>query len=869
MRLVTSSFVGCIHRSFAVARERRAGLSLISAWTQAGAPLHSQELWPRFAAAAGPDATLDAGIPKSASEVLLAGHAHPSEPTTHQSVGVELRGRRKTVHVVGDRVWRNGVPTEPAPFERMPLSWDRAFGGEGFARNPLGRGFVGRGDPEGVPLPNLERPGAMIRSPRDTPEPAGFGPFGPDWPQRMEGLGTYDQRWLEEDFPGFARDIDWRVHNVAPEDQRFEEPFAPGERVVLHHLVEGRPRVEIELPRVQARCFTYADEANLQLQEVSLSLRTLWLLPDQDLFVLVFHGSQRSSSMLGSDVAGVLLALDWADRPRDLAHYQRALERRLDRELGAAEMLDDRPLMPEGMDFPGFEARGEDLTMPSRAGALEANLRAGAEQRRQEALEAFREAGFDNGEELFPPLPPPEPPSKEPLAEQIRKAVAEAEEKRKEAEAQAEAQKAQAREELEALGEDPSFLDAPPKGGPPPILAAQRLEMLQQVVREARAAGQPLEPFERQLDDPDFHRELFEQEAMGREAYRMSAHLVEGPPEVSPERARALRVEVETALREGYSLAQADLTGAELAELDLSGVDLRGAWLEGANLQDANLTRARLDRAVLAKADLADAVLRGTSLAKANLGRARLLWTHIDGCDLGEAILAHADLRGVTVSRSNLRGADLGSVRVERTAFADSDLSESNFLQMSLAGVRFERCKLEDCNFIEVDLTETVFGECRLGKASFVDCEAPRVVLYGSQAPNLRFVAGCVLDEADFRRVVMPKSTLRGSALRRACFDEADLRGSDLSSARCEEARFYRANLRDALATECELRGATLAGANLMNAILQAADLRSADLRGTNLFAADLALVHGDDRTSFDGALMKRARHRPLRKEPA
>lgn len=864
MRVIGPTFLCPVTRSFAVTRTDHLGTSLVSAWTIAGMPFSVQELWPRFMRAAGPDGVLDQGIPKSMSEYLLVGHAHSSEPVAHLPISVEIGGRRKVLNVIGDRTWHRGVPTEPRPFTKMPLSWQHAFGGAGYADNPVGRGFVS-GDAEGVALPNLELPGRMIRSPHDRPPPAGLGAFGIDWPQRRRGLGTYDEAWFENDFPGFARDIDWRVHNVAPEDQRFEEPFAPGQRIVLHNLVEGRPRVELTIPRVMARCFTYRDGEARDLREVPLSLRTLWLVPDEDMFVLVFQGSQQVSSMLASEIAGVLLALDDCDRPRDLEHYGHALQRRLDRELGAAEMLDDRPLMPEGMEFPDFEARAEDLTLPERAGALEANLYAGAELRRQEALKVFREAGFENGDELFPPQVPPVP-SKAPLTEQIKEAFEEAEKHRKSAEEKMARMREEAVAELTKLGFDPSFLDKQ-HVGPPPILAAQQIAMLQEVVRDARAAGMPMEVFEKQLDDPDFHRELFEKEAMGREAYRMSAHRTDGVPEPGLDRVQAVRAFVESAIRDRASLAAADLTAADLSELDLSGMDLTGAWLEGANLQKANLENARLDAAVLAKADLSEATLRGTSLRRASLGKARLVWTHVDRCDLTEAILGAADLRGARFSRTSLSGADLSEVRLERTVFDECDASAMTFLQTSLADTVFSACKLEECNFIEVTLDRTSFQQCRLAKSVFVTCTGAKTVFYEARMENARFVAGCAFEEADLRRAVMPRSTLRSGKFVRSWFDEADLSESDISQGAFAGSRFYRADLRRVLATECDLREAMMAGANLMFAVLQGSDIRSADLRGTNLFSADLALVHADRATSLEGAHVKRARHRPLRKE--
>lgn len=861
MRITSPMFACPLLRPFGVGGRNRLGISVLSAWTLSGAPLSVQDLWPRFMRAAGADTVLDQGVPKSASEYLLVGHAHSTQPVTHLAASVDIGGRRKTVNVIGDRTWRRGVPTPPEPFTRMPLSWDRAFGGPGFAHNPVGRGFV-TGDPEGAPLPNLE--GArLIRSPSDRPEPAGFGAFALDWSQRMRGLGTYDARWFEHEFPGFASDIDWRVHNIAPIDQRFDEPFTPGTPIALHNVVEDRPRVDLVVPRVTARCFTYGREEPRHLEEVPLTLRTLWLVPDEDMIVLVFHGAQSIATMLASEISGVLVALDASDRPRDAAHFEHALDKRLGRELGAVEMLDDRPLMPEGMRFPDFEERAADLTLPSRTGALEANLYAGAELRRQEALKLFAEAGFQGGEALFPPLAPPAP-SKLPVAERIRESLEEGETKRKEAEAKLAELRAQAIEELEKAGFDPSFLDKE-RAGPPPILAATQIELLQEIVREARAAGRPLEVFERQLDDPDFHRELFEREAQGREAYRLSAHHTDALPDVDVDRMHELRVLVEAAVRDGVSLAQADLTCADLADLDLSGVDLTGAWLEGANLQKTNLTGARLDGAVLAKANLGEAVFDRTSLRRANLGKARLTWTRLDACDLEEAILDGADLRGAIVTRSRLRGADLMNLRVESARFSECDLRNLTFLHTSLAGLSFDACTLDGCNFIEVTLDDASFRRCRLDESAFVTCRGARTSFYEARLENARFVSDCKFDEADFRRASMPRSTLRSCRLSGACFDEADLSDSDVSQGVFENARFYRADLRRVLATECDLRSAMMAGANLMSAILQGADLRGADLRGSNLFAADLALVRADRETSLAGALVTRVREKPLR----
>ena len=63
---------------------------------------------------------------------------------------------------------------------------------------------------------------------------------------------------------------------------------------------------------------------------------------------------------------------------------------------------------------------------------------------------------------------------------------------------------------------------------------------------------------------------------------------------------------VEAAVKQGVSLASADLEGA-----DLRGADLEGADLTGANLRVADLTGANLR-----VADLTDAIVTGTILEK-------------------------------------------------------------------------------------------------------------------------------------------------------------------------------------------------------------------------------------------------------------
>ena len=111
---------------------------------------------------------------KPATDIVLIGHAYAPKPrVTEVDVSLRVGPMEKVVRVVGDRYWvkRFGMTfkTKPEPFERMPLIYERAFGGwdrshpnpekHSFEpRNPVGTGFrAKRGKfEEGIRLPNLE-----------------------------------------------------------------------------------------------------------------------------------------------------------------------------------------------------------------------------------------------------------------------------------------------------------------------------------------------------------------------------------------------------------------------------------------------------------------------------------------------------------------------------------------------------------------------------------------------------------------------------------------------------------------------------------------------------------------------------------------
>lgn len=169
---------------------------------------------------------------KLATDVAVIASAWAPNPrTTVLDVGVQVGTLSKGLRVFGDRVWFSaGVEagmTKPLPFERIPISYDRAFGGwdrssanpvehDCERRNPSGRGWHGRHNRmrEQELLPNVEDPAAPIASYRDRPAPAGIGFTSPHWLPRATLAGTYDARWAEERKPRLPKDFDPRFFNA-------------------------------------------------------------------------------------------------------------------------------------------------------------------------------------------------------------------------------------------------------------------------------------------------------------------------------------------------------------------------------------------------------------------------------------------------------------------------------------------------------------------------------------------------------------------------------------------------------------------------------------------------------------------------------
>ena len=265
---------------------------------------------------------------KPCADVVLVGHAY-APPGLRSVTGIDVSLRVGALHrvlrVFGDRHWRWSFlwpvsRTRPEPFAKMPITYERAFGGMDMAgggfcsQNLAGRGYLSKICKENVQdvlLPNIEDPRHLIRSPKDHPLPVGFGFYGRDWVPRVNHLGTFDEDWRKQRSPELPRDFSFAYYNAAHPDLQFKGYLEGDEVVELRNLTPDWV-MRFKLPAVRITCRvdksyqmlaalvesrqpSHPGLEKLQVrapeqEDMVMNLDTLCLLPDEQRFFLIWRG---------------------------------------------------------------------------------------------------------------------------------------------------------------------------------------------------------------------------------------------------------------------------------------------------------------------------------------------------------------------------------------------------------------------------------------------------------------------------------------------------------------------------------------------------------------------------------------------------
>lgn len=813
--------------------------------------------WAKVMAALPAGQALDEAMPKTGSEAMVLGRACApgNAPVRQMEVRLQVGSIDKRLAVFGDRQWRYGVLpffgiSQPAEFVHMPLDFSHAFGGAGFENNPIGRGYDGNrfaalaGANEGA-MPNVEYAAQPVDCHGRHYFPAGLGPMPIDWTPRKRHAGTYDERWLREDYPGLPRDLDWRLYNQAVADQRMGSPFTGGEAYLLQGMHPQIETIQGVLPAQRVKAFALKkDSSPASLTEVGLRMDTVWFLPEQQLGVAAWRGEMQVTDSDALDIGVLMLAYEGAsEAPRSLDYYAQALALRLDPETAPLHALNESQLSPslDPVD-PALAAAEAQAVMQKRQDVLDELTR-----------EFWQQSGMTPPAGYEPPKAKPpllKTPSAKALADgdmdltdlmqSVEKLITSTRENA------AEQQDALARNlaGLQALTQQPNI----PSGEvPAPAPETLWIDVLNRA--DGTAAREALAPLGLAAT-PSQHEDLAAAAQLKNKARHASPAPLSPAQALPPAVASLLGAQVLAWAKAGKKLAGRDLAGADLRGAGLAGLDLSGCMLELADLSGANLRGCDLRRAVLTQTRLDGACFDGANLDEANLC----------GSHACEASFRRASLRSVRASKAiweqahgsecDLSAAQLDEVDLCGAEFDGATLDTTILNQAKLAASSWRHASFNKCVAWKLQAREADFSGSRWQRSALIGAD-----LSASKWTGARLVQvqgnDCDWRDADLSALRAERGSWTQSQLQGARLDGAFILACDMSRANLGAASLDGACLPRTLMMKARLPGASAVGADFYQALLRKADFEKADLRDASLYEAELTevcLVDADTR---------------------
>jgi hypothetical protein len=242
---------------------------------------------------------------KPMCDVLVNGSAYAPHgaPATKVAVGLRVGRIRKRFDVLGNRVWDkvllSFLPSPPEPFVKLPITYDRAYGGadcvpenaeitKTYLDNPVGIGYYPLSKNRaliGKPLANTCETGRPAIETQGKYRPMSFGPVSRNIRDRIKYAGTYDEAWLEDQMPFWPKDFDYRFFQSAPSDQQI--PYLQGGEEVEIENLSAEGFTHFRIPKFSMPV-VFAPHRG-QEQKVTAACDTLVIEPDKNCFMLTWR----------------------------------------------------------------------------------------------------------------------------------------------------------------------------------------------------------------------------------------------------------------------------------------------------------------------------------------------------------------------------------------------------------------------------------------------------------------------------------------------------------------------------------------------------------------------------------------------------
>lgn len=835
MKVIKPLKVGLIHRTYGYRDAYRFAVKPILFFDlkEPQRIIPEAQAWQRLVAELPQYQVFDEGLPKASPEVLLHGSAWApaGNPASELQVTLAFGQMSKTLQVTGDRIWQKRFlsrkATDPAPFKTMPLTWNRAFGGEQYSTNPVGQGALSQGESGEtiVALPNIEYVDQVLTSPKRTVEPAGYGPLHVLWSPRTVADPLFDQAYMDSIFPSLPDQMNFARFNMAPEDQRLQT-LSGTEQFRLTNLDREQPILEGTLPAYRPRVFTRLAG---EMEEMSVQPETVWFLPAANMGAILYCGERIVSRRYAQlELSELMLSYEGMnDAPRGLDYYQRVLQLRTDPDTSFAHVTDESQLSP-------LKSAAERQAQSQAQASYVSDLNAAQDQQWQAQKTAFAEKHDTviSDEHRPPPIDPRSviAPAAIKSGDYSLAPVAEvAEEKQQHAQA-----KIAAIKEKQAASEHSATQ---------PSISEDKL--LADAMSKTRD-GQ-ISPQNSPKDMPATRHEIPSREQTDRLILKGRAKATAPQPisfRKAYEAGQALRDVVVQRQQDGAEMAYRDYTGADLSGLDFSNTDLQGSIFECANLQNCSFVEANLHGASFVGATLDHTNFHSANLSESNFCCARGEHTNFTQADLSG---------GVVAQNAHLGLADFTGASIDAASFIDSKLTCADFHQANIASSTMMRTELTGCLFDETTIGTTTFLDSNLQRSAWVDVSAERSVILNSQMQmadvqggtwqRCQVAGGSWLTAATFAGTGFSNTGLRSAQGTGASFDDSSFKGCDMAMTSFPSGSFVSASTADCLVNDSDFTGADFSNAALTSSSFADSNFRGAELRDASFYQSDVLLA--------------------------
>lgn len=827
---------------------------------------------------------------KKQPELIVNGYAYGHYAQNGRTaVQVSLNNVNKTLSVWGERYWSNGKPSKPQEFEQIAVSWKNAYGGEGFAHNPHGKGrnYVQLENGSSIKfLPNIEDPRNPIEHENEEYPAVGFGSLAIDYPERNLLMGTYDERWREEEFPGLAKDFDWAYFNQAPQDQRLSH-LSPGDVAVFTGMHPELAECRMVIPELKAKAFLRLNkDKELKegfLQEVELDLTTLWAFPHLEKGFLIFEGVVEVERWFFVDdiVNDLMGALEHTERPRTLSYYEEVFGLRIDPHIAAHYADVDRQLVDE--EFLGVKDRV--VLGPALKNKLKKLLKDLKELEQKQIEHQAQYAHISLSDLPSEAIEFMQTDIGDVLSTQFGEQVRSIEDLERLIDEGFDL-KEQSMRLLEQEQQEKSFLQRArehkkeiQQGQQSPVtLSKNEVKQAKRDIKELAARHGIVEPdvltqkhefkslgVTSMSDKPSPHYQHYE------EMQQAKREFLHNSQEHSERRLLSLLSKGEEASPELMEIDSLSFYQQEIDDIeDIKLFLLKNKYFNEQQYQEYFIYDARISHCHFVQCDFSQAELNNIEFVNCIFESCRFISTKITKSEFESCRFKDCNFTGLEIekstlidnhfenSRFNLSNIMLSSLYEQR--FTTCSLEQVDFLRNRLIGMCFDSCEMKQLSFTRGKLKALGFEKCTIESAAFViEALIEQMRFSHCQLSKMFFKTHSRFQDLEIIDTSDRESSWRELKINNILIKNSFMENCDFSKTHLLEGELKRSSFRDSLWMASILERITLHKISFAEAVLMGLISKASYFKKVTFFSAELSYIDIDSATVLDQCLMERA----------